>query len=44
MDLGGRSGGGCEEAVLDVHLVPGQDSGQEVKTRGPVVSYNVFPH
>ena len=31
-------GGGCEEAVLVVHPVLGQDSGQEVKTRSPVES------
>jgi len=34
-------GGGCEEAVLVVHPVLGQDSGQEVETRGPVESCNV---
>lgn len=33
--------GGCEEAVLVVHPVLGQDSGQEVETRGPVESCNV---
>jgi len=34
-----RGGGGCgdwEGDVLVVHPVTGQDSGQEVKTRGPV--------
>ena len=36
---GGEEGGeGGEEAVLVVHWVHGQDSGQEVKTRAPVES------
>ena len=34
----GGDGGGGEEAVLVVHWVHGQDSGQEVKTRSPVES------
>ena len=37
----GGGGGYHEEAVLVVHPVLGQDSGQEVKTRGPVESCNV---
>lgn len=42
MDFGKeKGGGGCEEAVLVVHLVLGQDGGQEVETRGPVESCNV---
>jgi len=35
---GEEGGGGGEEAVLVVHWVHGQDSGQEVKTRSPVES------
>jgi len=40
----GGGGGYHEEAVLVVHPVLGQDSGQEVKTRGPVESCNVCSH
>ena len=47
MDFGKGEGGGGgyhEEALLVVHPVLGQDSGQEVKTRGPVESCNVCSH